>query len=163
MQVILRTTDEVSSKETIEVSTVQTENGVKIAERASNPKATFKKFKAENNQPLKINDCSSPAAIMQAGCNAVCNLNQAVIQAMRVEYTTWNGMVAHIGYYPDGMIVTTFSALGMQQHCYQNGFLIGYSDIWSSEIINGVSCFVHHYPDGSRVCSSDFQQVIISP
>ena len=49
MQVILRTTDEVSSKETKEVSTIQTENAVKTTERVPSPKAAFRKFSAECN------------------------------------------------------------------------------------------------------------------
>jgi ankyrin repeat protein len=49
MQVILRTTDEVSSKETKVVSTIQTENLVKTTERAPNQKAAFRKFAAGCN------------------------------------------------------------------------------------------------------------------
>lgn len=125
------------------------------------PRAAFRKFAAENNQQLKNVNFSGPLKL--AGNKEIPNLNRIVLQAMRVEYAMWNGAMSHIGYYPGGMIVTTINGMNMQQYCYQNGVLVGTSNIWSSEVINGIECFVHYYPDGSIVCSSDFQQVVIGP
>ncbi len=89
---------------------------------------------------------------------AVQPLKQQTVQASRVEYTTWNGMTAHVGYYSNGIIVTI---PGMQQYCYQNGAMTGMSNLWNPETINGVEYFKHSYPDGSCVYSSDFQQFVV--
>lgn len=161
MQIILQEAGKVSQSTDIRPLLQQQkelEGAVKINESAPNSKATLRKFKAENNQQ-QIQNFSGPATLKLAEGNKANNLNQAVIQAIRVEYTTWKGMMAHIGYYSNGTMIVTVS--GMQQYCYQNGVLIGSSNIWNAEVINGVQCFVHHYPDGSRVCSSDFQQVVL--
>jgi len=73
-------------------------------------------------------------------------LQGQIHQAFRVEHTTWNGMMAHIGYYQNGMTVVTIQ--GGQQYVLQNGVTIAWSNSWRWETINGVTYSKHFYPDG---------------
>lgn len=81
-----------------------------------------------------------------------------VIQALYVDKMYWNGVYVHAGHYQNGLIVTDVTG---QQYAYENGFLIGMSNLWNYEVVNGIQYVKHSYPDGSCVYSNEFSQFVV--
>ena len=87
-------------------------------------------------------------------------LKQQIIQALFVNKIFWNGAFVHAGHYPNGLIIT--NGLG-QQYAYENGILVGISNLWNYETINRIQYVKHIYPNGSCVYSTEFSQFVVIP
>lgn len=84
--------------------------------------------------------------------------NRPVIQALYVDKMFWGGILVHAGHYANGLIITDGTG---QQYAYENGFLVGVSNLWTTEVINGVQYIKHTYPNGSSVYSTEFTQFVV--
>jgi|WetSurMetagenome_2_1015567.scaffolds.fasta_scaffold972736_1 hypothetical protein len=106
----------------------------------------------------RIDNFAGPNEAILATLKAV-NANQYA--AYRVEFTTWNGMRVHAGYYQEGVIIITIP--GGTQHITQNGVIYASTSVWNYETINGVLWAKHTYGNGVCVYSSDFSQFVVVP
>jgi len=95
--------------------------------------------------------------------NAVVDLKKelARIQAIKIEYGNRKGTPALLAYYQDGVVIVTLDIPTLDQLVYENNVLVGSSDAWTIETLNGETYVKHSYPSGSAVYTSQNSQFVV--